>query len=54
MTLVAGGLEGRGLCPAAGVSTFLLRFSGLARLALSPLGERVDRRRRSLQPGRAG
>ena len=33
-----------------GVSTFLLRSSGLARLALPPLGERVDRRQRSLQP----
>jgi len=41
---------GPGLAPAAAVSTFFLRSSGLPRPTLSPLGERVDRRRRSLQP----
>ena len=54
---------GPGLAPATGVSTFVLDFSccvdlGPADLreggALSPLGERVARRRRFLQPGGPG
>jgi hypothetical protein len=39
----------------SGVSTFVLRSVALVHIpALSPLGERVARRRRFLQPGRAG